>query len=209
MKNISLASVIQKNQVSSTDAWLIAMKIHVKDFATAQIVEEIRVINNDEITTIEGEDYEPFPFEIDIKESSSALPTVNVTIQDQTQIVQSYMQRYGGGVGFEIDLMIVRASSATETYIEPELVEYFQVTTSSVADYVVSWDLGAENPLRRQFPKRRQNDDQCGFIYKDPDTCCYAGELGTCDLTLNGANGCRAHNNVANFGAYPGIIVRS
>ena len=208
MKNISIASVIQKNQVSSTDAWLIAMKIHVRNHATAQVVDEIRVINNTEITVIEGENYEPFPFDFSMKESSTELPTLTVTIQDQTQIVQSYMQRYGGGVGFDVDVMIVRAASATETYVEPELVEYFQVITSSAADYVVTWELGAENPLRRQFPRRRQSDDQCSFVYKDATTCGYSGGLKSCDLTLDGANGCRAHQNASNYGGNPGIIVR-
>jgi phage-related protein len=207
MKNLSIASIIAKNQIQSDEAWLIALKIHVRDPETNSVVEVIRVVNNTEITSIQGEDYEPFPFSISINEKANELPTLTITIQDQTQIVQSYMQRYGGGVGFDVDLIIVRATTATDTEADPELTEYFQVISSGVSNYVVSWTLGAENPLRQIFPARRQEDEQCGFRFKDQN-CGYTGPAGTCDLTLNGPNGCRAKWNSKNFGGYPGIIVR-
>ncbi len=208
MKNLSLSSIMQVNSFSSDAVWLIALKIHVRDHTTGAVVDQIRVVNNSEITIIEDEEYEPMSFSIDIKEETNQLPTVSITIQDQAEIVGGYMQRYGGGVGFNIDLMIIRASTATDTYVEPELVEFFVVTTSSYKDYVASWNLGAENPLRKMFPLRKQEKDQCGFRYKQSDTCGYVGSKPTCDLSLDGANGCRAHNNAPNYGAFPGIIAR-
>lgn len=209
MKNLSLSSIVEANSFSSDSAWLIALKIHVRDHSTGAIVDEIRVINNAEITTVEGEDYEPMSFTIDIKERTNQLPTVSVTIQDQAELVGPFMQRYGGGVGFEVDLLIVRAKTATDTNLEAELAEFFVVIKSGYKDYTASWDLGAENPLRKMFPLRKQEQDQCGFRYKQADTCGYTGLISTCDLSLDGVNGCRVHNNTPNFGAYPGIIARS
>jgi len=207
MKNLSIASIIAKNQIQSDEAWLIALKIHVRDPSTNSVVEVIRVVNNTEITSINGEDYEPFPFSISANENANELPTLSITIQDQTQVVQSYMQRYGGAVGSDVDLIVVRAKTAEDTAAEPELSEYFQVINSSVSNYVVNWSLGAENPLRQMFPARRQEEEQCGFKFKDTN-CGYTGSVATCDLTLDGANGCRAKLNSKNFGGFPGIIVR-
>lgn len=204
---------MEANSFSSDSAWLIALKIHVRNHQTGAEVAIIRVVNNTEITQIEGEDYEPMSFTIDVKEAQHTLPSVSITIQDQAEVVAPYMQRYGGGIGFDVDLMIVRADTtapdpASATYLEPELVEYFQVVTSSYKDYVASWNLGTENPLRRMFPLRKQEQDQCSFLYKQPGTCGYTGSKPTCDLSLDGANGCRVHQNTRNFGGYPGIIVR-
>lgn len=215
MKNLSLSSIVEANSFSSSDtAWLIALKIHVRNHQTGAEVAQIRVINNSEITIIEGEEYEPMSFTIDFKEEANVLPSVTVTIQDQAELVGPYMQRYAGGVGFDIDLMIVQgkndghAVDAAVGSIEPELVEFFTITNGGYKDYVASWTLGAENPLKRMFPLRKQEDDQCSFRYKEPSTCGYNGPKPTCDLSLDGVNGCRAHNNTRNFGAYPGIIVR-
>lgn len=208
MKNLSLSSIVQANSFSSDVAWLVALKIHVRDHSTGSEVAQIRIINNSEITIVEDEEYEPMSFGLDLKEAANQLPSVSVTIQDQAEIVGAYMQRYGGGVGFEVEMLIVAAETAEETSLEPELVEYFTVINATYKDYVATWSLGAENPLKRMFPLRKQEDDQCSFRYKQTGTCGYTGALASCDLSLDGPNGCRVHNNTANFGAYPGIIVR-
>jgi len=208
MKNLSIASIIEKNSLQSDEAWLVALKVYIRDPETGGIVDIVRVVRNTELTTIEGEPYEPFPFSIQLEQAANELPTLTVTIQDQTKIVQSYMQRYAGAVGSEVELKVVRAKTAEETDLDPELVEFFEITKSGVKDYAVSWTLGAENPLRQTFPSRRQNSDQCSFRYKDPDTCSYSGPEDYCDLTLNGPSGCRAKGNSKNYGGYPAIIVR-
>lgn len=210
-KNLSLSTVAETNSFSSDKVWLIALQIHVINHQTGAEVQQIRVINNSEITTIQGEPYEPMAFDIDISEKTNQLPTVSITLQDQAEIVGPFMHRYGGGVGFDIDLMVVAADYGNPTVqdLEPELSEFFTVTKSSYKDYVASWTLGAENPLRRMFPLRKQEPDQCSFRYKDSRTCAYGGSLPTCDLSFDGPNGCRAHNNTRNYGGYPGIIVRS
>jgi len=207
VKNLSIATVIEKNKLQSDRAWLIALKIHVRNPATGSIEEVIRVVRNTELTTIMGEPYEPAAFDISLDEKSTELPTLKITIQDQTQIVHGYMERYGGGVGFDVDLIVVHAKTADDSESDPELIEYFQVINSGTSNYVVSWTLGAENPLRQIFPARRQDDEQCSFKFKDGN-CAYKGSATSCDLTLNGANGCRAKNNAKNYGGYPGILVR-
>lgn len=207
MKNLSIATIIEKNKLESDRAWLIALKIHVRDPLTNAIVDVLRVVNNAEPVFIKGDEYIPFPFDIKVTERSNELPALTITIQDQTQVVQSYMSRYAGAVGSDVDMLIVHASTATDATTEPELSEYFQITSSSVANYVVSWNLGAENPLTQVFPARRQEPATCSFIFRSND-CGYKGADGTCDLTLDGANGCKAKGNERNYGGFPGIMVR-
>ncbi|ATW57961.1 hypothetical protein CNR34_00028 [Pseudomonas phage nickie] len=210
-KNLSLSTVAETNSFSSEKVWLIALQIHVVNHQTGAEVERIRVVNNSEIVTIEGEPYEPMGFDIDINEKTNQLPSVQVTLQDQGELVGPYMHRYGGGVGFEVDLLIVAADVGDPVVhdYEPELAEFFTITKGSYKDYVATWTMGAENPLRKMFPLRKQEPDQCSFRYKDARTCGYGGGLASCDLSFDGPNGCRAHNNTKNYGGYPGIIVRS
>lgn len=207
MKNLSSVLVSEKNKIASDKAWLFALEVRVIDPLLGTLVETIRLVRNDEETIIDGETFTPFPFEPDIRESDG-IPTLNIVIQDQTQVVQEKMDEYGGAVGFEVSVIVVSGDDASSMNSEPELVEDFEVVESSVADYVVTWRLSVPNPLNVSFPRRRQYSDQCSFRYKSTE-CGYDGEIATCDLTLNGANGCSAHSNEANFGGFPGIKIRS
>lgn len=59
-----------------------------------------------------------------------------------------------------------------------------------------------------QLPRRLFRRQRCCWIYKDSNTCQYTGNLPTCDKALEGLNGCRAHDNVLRFGAFPAIPER-
>lgn len=206
MKSLTIASVIDKNRLASDQAWIIGLKIHVIDPETHDEVDIIRVVSNDEALTIQGEVYEPVPFTVDINEAVNEVATVSVSIQDQSQTVQAEMQAYRGGVGFTVEMLIVRATHTTVNY-EPDLHEFFTVVSASANDYVVNWQLGAENPLNETFPRGTQMRDRCRWSYKGPE-CGYAGARASCSRTLRGTNGCEAHNNAPRFGGYPGIKVR-
>jgi phage-related protein len=81
------------------------------------------------------------------------------------------------------------------------------VLMSAVAkdeNYSIEFTLGAENPLALRFPYRQQFRNRCEWVYKGNE-CRYAGGLPSCDLTLDGDNGCRVHNNTYNFGGFFGL----
>jgi phage-related protein len=206
MKNISSALVSDKNRLASDRAWMIALQVQVIDPVTNNLVETLRLIRNDESSVINGENYQPFPFDFEIEERDG-LPTVGLTIQDQTQAIQQRMEDYGGGVGFNVIVMAVSGVDAATIDAEPELTEEFQVLTASIADYVVTWQLGVPNPLNSSFPRRKQFQDQCSFRYKSAE-CGYVGAIESCDLTLAGVNGCGAHSNSQNYGGLPGVKIR-
>ena len=201
-KRLSLASVIEKNKISSVETFLLALEIDVINPETNVLVETIYLVQNSEDITHKGQVYIAFPFDIELKQAANTQSQITLSIQDITGTVQGQMQLYGGGVGFNVRIKIVNSAILDD---EPEVIEWFQVTGASSNGYSISFELGVENFLAKQCPRRLQRQDFCGWQYKEPDTCKYTGSMLTCDRTLEGVNGCMAHNNTINFGGYPGI----
>ncbi|MFT4064269.1 hypothetical protein [Paraburkholderia sp.] len=200
---ISVASVIEKNRLSSDVAYLAMLEIDVPDPATGTILETLRYVNNTENVVRNGNTYEAVQFSLDVKAELGAMPSVSLSFYDYAQHVLSKMKDNQGGVGFKVTITVV---SATNLDGDPEVAEYFEVTDASAANYVVQFTLGAENALTRQFPRRIQRRDFCQWIYRDANTCRYSGSINGCDHTLDGPNGCRAHQNTENFGGCPNLV---
>ncbi|MFK3740974.1 hypothetical protein [Massilia sp. TN1-12] len=203
-KSLSVASVIEKNRISSDTPWLICLDIDVVDPDSGVVVETIHIVRNTESVGFNGHEYTPASFDIQLKEESGAQQTVSLTINDYSLAIQQRMQKYAGGVGFTVAIMVVNADQLDAP---PEIIENFEVVGASSANYACSFTLGAENNITKTFPRRRQTKDYCQWRYKS-DECGYSGSLATCDLSLNGTNGCKAHQNVIHFGAFPGINTR-
>jgi phage-related protein len=202
--SLSIASVIEKNRLSSDVPWLICLDIDVIDPASMAVVETMRLVRNTEAITFNGFDYVPSNFDIELKSSSGEQQTVSVSINDYSLAIQKRMQDYGGGVGFKVSVMVVNAGNLAQP---PEIIEYFEVVGASSNNYACSFTLGAENNLTKTFPRRRQMRDFCQWRYKSAE-CGYTGSVPTCDLSLQGPNGCATHDNVVRFGAYPGLSGR-
>ena len=203
MSNPSLFQIEQKNALHSNVPWLIAMKVHITHPTTGAVVDVMRIVRNDEPIKINGEVYEAMIFEMDMKRRLGELPSVSVSVQDHHGLVAAKMHDFKGGVGSKVDLMIFPVENG-EVEGEPDLTEYFEIVGASSAGFVAKWELGVENPLSVTFPKRKQYSNRCGWHYRDED-CAYAGPLTSCDYTLDGPRGCRAHGNSRNFGGLPGL----
>ncbi|MCY1355598.1 hypothetical protein D9M69_420280 [compost metagenome] len=204
-KSLSVSTAIEKNRLGSATPFLVCLDISVVNPVNGQLVETIYLVRNSEEIVFNGHTYMPVPFDIEMKTESGSQTSISLSIRDVGRAVQARMQEYGGGVGFKVKVTVVNAGDLEQP---PEVVEHFDVVGASASDYTASFTLGAENVLSQTFPRRRQTKDFCQWRYKDPGTCRYAGVLETCDLTLQGPNGCVAHGNSINFGAFPGINVR-
>ena len=198
---LSVATVIEKNRIASPNAFIVLVEIDVIDPSNGALVETLYVARNPEQIVFNGNTYEAANFELGLKQEAGSVPEIQVTVQDQTRMLQSRMQQYGGGVGFQIRMIILNTGNMNQP---PEIEEQFLVTKATARSYVVTFTLGAENPLSMMFPRRRESSDHCSFLYMDVE-CGYTGSLPSCDLSLNGANGCSVHNNIANYGGFPGI----
>jgi hypothetical protein len=200
---ISVASVIEKNRIASDVAYLALLDIEVPDPVTGAVLETLRYVNNTEDVVVGGQTYMAIQFAIELSAASGETPSISLSFADYTQTVLSKMDAYSGGVGFNVRISVYASNNLNG---DPEVAEYFEVTAASATNYEVTFTLGAENALTRQFPKRVQRRDFCPWVYKDVNTCRYSGSLGTCDHTLDGTLGCRAHSNVVNFGGMPSLV---
>lgn len=204
-KSLSIATVLEKNKVDSNIPFLLCLDVVVVDPVTQADVETIRLVKNVENITWNGNVYTAAQFDIDLKEEMGSQPQVTLGVTDYSKALMQKLETYGGGVGFRVTVSVVHGNSLTLPTLKPEVQFFFEVTGASASEYVATFTLGAENPLTKLFPRRIQAKNFCAWRYKDPTTCRYAGGLTGCDLTLNGPNGCKAHSNEANFGAFPGI----
>lgn len=207
-RHLSVASVIDKNKISSDVAWVILLDIFVTDPNTRQVVETLRIARNNE-NVIFGEDengdpvvYQAGNFDVEIEQQQNSAPNVSITARDQTRYIESRMESMAGGVMSEVQMTVVNTMRLDRP---PEMQERFQVINASAKDFVVSFQLGSENPLGVQFPKHRQFQDRCAWRFKGYG-CQYAGAVTTCDYSKDGPNGCAAKNNTLNFRGLPGLV---
>lgn len=208
MNNLSIASVIEKNKISSNSSFVFGLDINIVNPVTGAHVETVYLVNHTESLTHNGKTYQRIGFNLDLSSESGEIQNLSLTVQDQVGFILPYLQQYRGAVGSEV---IVSLFTVAEGQTEVSFVDFserFEVIASSSANYITSFELGAENPLTRMAPARTQLRDRCSFRYKSKE-CGYDGALPSCDLTLTGSNGCRAHDNEARYGGCPSINKRS
>ena len=207
-KSLSVATILEKNRLDSGVPFLALLDIEIVDPYTGSVVEILHLVRNDEPIEFNGQEYTPCIFDISMKEEINTQTSLELSINDYSQAIQGYMQEYSGGVGFNVTFTIVDGSALD---LPPELVEYFEVMSGSASEYRCSFTLGANNALMAYFPRRRQTKDYCQWRFKD-ENCGYTGPATSCDLTLQGPNGCSAKGKrpsgewqTLHFGGFPGI----
>lgn len=199
-RHLSVATAIEKNRIASDTAFLILIEVDCLN-AEGEVDETLRLVQNDENIQWQGDLYLAARFEIDISEDLDAEPTLNVVAFDASGYVRERMEGYDGGTGCPARVTIVNSGNLDQP---PELREEFEIVAASTQDFEVTFQLGVDNLLTRRFPNRMQSRDQCPLLYKG-GLCRYAGPKESCDYTYEGANGCKAHNNEANYGGFRGL----
>jgi len=211
VQSLTLASALQKHQVAGTAPWYVLLDIYPnKDDLTVVL----RVARNTDDVVWQGNTYVAFSFEIDSVEENSngQLPNVTVRVSNVSRSVQGQLEPYSGGVGAKVVLTVVQSSDLAG---DPVQQFTWTIIEASADENWVTFVLGAPNPLRRSFPQGQFVKNHCRWRYNTPamqavadpagSQCGYLGVLATCDLTLNGTNGCRVHANQDRFGGEPGI----
>jgi hypothetical protein len=184
-----VATVIEKNKLSSDVAFVILLDIRIVDPNTRAVVETLYIARNNENVVFQGRPYQAGNFSIQIDQKNNEAPSVSITAHDQTRHIESRMEASAGGVFSEVVMTVVNTARLDKP---PEWQEAFQIVDSNVKNFVVSFRLGAENMLNIRFPKHMQFQDRCAWRYKGYG-CGYVGAMPTCSYTKDGANGCKAH----------------
>lgn len=201
--HISIATAIDKNRLASNAVYLALLEIDVINPADNTILTTLFACNNNETYVFRGVSYQAIPFELALTQEKETAPTAQIIIYDLAQIIQAYLQTYGGTLDWPCRIKVINVNDPSANI---EIEQDFQIITASCEDgnYTVTFTLGAENPLTLSFPYRKAFRNRCYWTYKSAQ-CAYSGATTSCDYTLDGANGCRFHNNVANFGGFPGL----
>lgn len=201
-RHLSVASVIDKNKIASAAVWVALLEIRVVNPNTREVEDIMYIARNDENVIFGNQVYQAANFEFQIEQKQNEAPRVTLTAHDETRYIQTRLDAMAGAVFSEVVLRIVN----TDRLDKPaEIEEHLSVVSSSVKNYIVNLELGADNPLGIQFPKHRQFRDRCAWRYKGYG-CQYTGSMPTCDYTRDGANGCAKHNNTINFRGLPGLV---
>lgn len=203
-KAISVSTILEKNKVASGVAFLVLLKIDLYNANTQAYAETVYVANNNEDVVFLGNTYTAFAFNLTLKYEAGAIPEITLSARDFQKVLMEKLTTYGGAVGSRVTMYIVNTANLAQG---AEISEIFEVISSSANDWSISLSLGAESTLTRIFPSRTQMRDRCAWRYKSTE-CGYTGALPSCDLSLQGANGCAAHANQLNFGGYPSLINR-
>ena len=198
--SLSVATVIEKNKIFSDTAFVLLFEIDVVDLS-GNPVETVYICKNSTNIAYKGNEYIASNFSVQLDQDTQSEPKLQLTMEDPSGVVRDQMQVYGGGIGFNTTLTVVNTGDLTQP---PEMAMNFKVISATQNNYQVQFTLGIDNPIAYRFPMRLMYHDQCTYIYKGA-RCKYSGSLTTCDFSMNGANGCVVHSNVANFGGFPGL----
>ena len=92
-----------------------------------------------------------------------------------------------------------------------KIEETFYIKSATVDENVAAFLVGTKLDIfELQIPRRTYNRTVCQWIYKD-ENCKFSGTFtggdgaDICDKSLDTKNGCRAHDNIINFGGFPDI----
>lgn len=190
--DLSTASIVEKNKTASDGVYLLLVDI---DYGGEEV---LHLAANNENVTHDGKMYYAYAFNVDaVKQNSSELQTVQLSVSNVTGAVQSIIEKYDGGGDAKVRLFVVNTNVPDEVLDEENFVVN---STSASADYVV-FKLGANFSFTRRFPAKRIMKDFCPFQFKGIE-CGYKGVVTSCNKTLAD---CRRCGNSKRFGGEPTI----
>lgn len=199
MLNLSAAAILEKNKIAGDSVWPVLVEIQIPG------QDPVRVCNNNENLTWDGNAWIAFPFELDEMQESGRgeIPSVALRVSNVTQELQYYIEQAGGGVDFPVILRVVNSKHLDIT--TPELELDFICTSCKYDAYWITFTLGGDAKLTRRIPERRYLKDFCPFQYGGVECGVPASTKAaypTCAKTLAQ---CRQRSNSTRFGGEPGI----
>lgn len=195
MLNLPPTVLREVNTLDADSPWLILLDINISG------EEPIRLVNNNEDVTYQGNVYIAFGFTITMPTQSSKgeIPSVQLSVANSTRTLQTYVEQYSGGVGAAVTLTVVNAAHLSEDYAE--LTTTLTVIGCQCNAQWVVFTLGAANPLNKKFPPNQYIAAHCRFKFKGT-YCGYDGFETECNKTIDR---CRELQNASRFGGHLGL----
>lgn len=197
MKTLNASLILEKNKLASASPWIILFEIEIDDSTTLRLAAYL------EDVTFDSNTYTAFPAIVDaLKEDSQGkLNTLNISVANINRTISAYVEN-NNMLGRDVTIKIVNSAYLTDNTAYISFT--YRVNKIHISDEVAVFELGHENLFLMNLPRQRYVRTKCRHAYKD-SRCGYTGAMLTCDYTLDGANGCREHDNTLNFGGAPAL----
>lgn len=197
MRTLSTASLIEKNKLATSSAWLALLEILIGETT-------IRLVANNEDVTWDSETWQAFPFEIDsIDESGkSEIPAVTVKVSNVTGEIQQMLESADGANGTPVIIRVINTSSSTST--EPELELNYVLDSADYDEQWIRFKLTGGVCLTRRVPRARYLKNFCRFSGNYGGIECgisaaTKATYPTCDGTYDQ---CAERGNAIRFGGF-------
>lgn len=200
MRTLPADLIIHKNLLSSTDPWKVLLDISVPDGST------LRLVNDIDNVTYDGNLYTALPFEFDqLKHiSKGKLSEISLKVANPLRSVQAELEAYSGLVGETVTMYIVNKAHLAVDYTE--LTFTFEIINSSANAMWVTFTLGAANPMGMRFPLYRYIADYCRYACKYKGVECKSTSSDTsCNGNLLACQNHTSEDNSYNFGGFIGL----
>ena len=180
-----------------------------------------RLVRDQEAVTFRGNVYSPYPISHSETRSDSKgnLPTISLNASNVTREVVSTLNEHNGLVGQDVRIILTHyyALPTGKSVWEHE----YQIRDMNIDDEAISATLGDLHIYNARLPGQRMMRFYCRHQYMDA-YCGYSVDSGdpeylpTCDKSLDGGDGCKAHGvsealaglpvlHPERFGGFPGI----
>jgi len=209
MQRLSLVSTVEKYRLASGNPWYLLLTVNPMQDGELPIY----LAHGTNDVTWNGQLYEAYNFDLEViqEKTGSQLPSVVLNVSNAQRKLGGLLEQYEGLVGATCTIDVVQSLDPDNAILETVFVV---VGTVDDAD-VVTFTLGADNPMQQPVPRFIYLANVCRHVFNTPAMqtrldpmglpCSYLGALLTCDKTLEGTNGCNAHSNSIRFGGFPGI----
>lgn len=151
----------EKNKIATSYPWL-----HLLEIAYGESL-FIRIVNNNENVTFNGNTYTAFPFIIGERSESNSgkLNDLDVRVGNANRVLESVISQYNGLAGATATLLVVQAN-LLETYDTYAIVETYQIISSSTDNNWAYFKLGMPKLTSKSFPSVRYYKNVCNYTFK-------------------------------------------
>lgn len=164
---------------------------------------------HDEDFVFEGRTYTAYPIKHDRVTGNSAgdLGQTQIAVANIHGLAAQYLRDHGGLCGNRVVVRLLSAKTGTDPIELSNFESEIQSPTATNA--TVGLPVG-QIPLRNlKFPLGRLVRNRCRYRWFRGELCGWttaqAGNPSFCDRTLDGPDGCAAHENTARFGGQPAL----
>ena len=195
MLSLSAAAIAEKNALGNASPFLVLLEIQLD-------VDTIRVVQNTENVTWDGETWVAFPFKLSGLDEpvKGEMPRLTLQVGNASRAIQNYIEQDDGGIDRVVILRVVHAEHLDLT--DPEIRQDYIVTGTKCDSTWATFTLGAANAFRRRFPQNRCMKNFCRWAKFKGTQCGYSGAATECDRTLSR---CKVLLNSERFGGFPGL----